>query len=120
MGIRERLVYAEDVLERIERERAYMTDVGRIHARSAVNTAPTADAEPVKHGRWVIKSNGKGAYANNWAVCSECHVVGSPQWKRCPVCEAKMDLSNITAKAKEALDRMGQEAHGGAADGDGN
>lgn len=23
--------------------------------------------------------------------CSGCKTMGSPQWKRCPVCEAKMD-----------------------------
>ena len=113
-----RLVYAEDVLALIERNRAYMTDVGKIHARSAVHSAPTVDAELVKHGRWVTKSSGKGANATNWAVCSECHVCGSPQWKRCPVCEAKMDLSNVTDQTKEALERMGQKAHGGAADGE--
>ena len=36
-----RMVYAEDVLELIDRGKAYMTDVGRIHAKNAVNEAPT-------------------------------------------------------------------------------
>lgn len=45
-----------------------------------------------KHGHWIIHSSGRGEYANNWAECSECHVCGSPQWKVCPVCEAKMDM----------------------------
>lgn len=44
-----------------------------------------------KQGRWIIRSSGKGNYATNWAECSECNVCGSPQWKVCPVCEAKMD-----------------------------
>lgn len=44
-----------------------------------------------KTGRWIIQSSGKGANAMNWAECSECHVCGSPQWKVCPVCEAKME-----------------------------
>ena len=26
-----------------------------------------------------------------FCYCSECLVNGSPQWKRCPVCEAKME-----------------------------
>ena len=43
-------------------------------------------------GRWIIHSSGTGANTNNWAECSECHVAGSPQWKRCPVCEAKMEV----------------------------
>ena len=45
-------------------------------------------------GRWIIRSNGKGDYATNWAECSECHTCGSPQWKVCPVCETKMDGGN--------------------------
>ena len=44
-----------------------------------------------KHGRWIVRSNGIGKYATNWAECSNCHVCGSPQWKVCPVCETKMD-----------------------------
>lgn len=46
----------------------------------------------VRRGRWIIHSNGKGADANNWAECSECHVCGSPNWKVCPVCETKMEV----------------------------
>ena len=45
-------------------------------------------------GRWIIRSNGKGDHATNWAECSECHTCGSPQWKVCPVCETKMDGDN--------------------------
>lgn len=30
-----------------------------------------------------------GAKMDGWC-CSECKTLGSPQWKRCPVCEAKM------------------------------
>ena len=37
-------------------------------------------------GRWV-EHNFLGH--KQW-VCSECQTLGSPQWKRCPVCEARM------------------------------
>lgn len=37
-------------------------------------------------GRWV-KHNFLGH--EQWA-CSECQTLGSPQWKCCPVCEARM------------------------------
>ncbi len=40
-----------------------------------------------KRGHWITHSRG----LNTWAECSECHVCGSPQWKVCPVCEAKME-----------------------------
>ena len=43
-------------------------------------------------GHWIIHSSGSGSQTTNWAECSECHVCGSPQWKVCPVCEAKMEV----------------------------
>ena len=49
--------------------------------------APTVDAEPIVRCHWV-KHNFLGH--EQW-VCSGCQTLGSPQWKRCPVCEAKMD-----------------------------
>lgn len=54
--------------------------------------APAVDAEPVKHGQWVIKyiRGGDHKYCIG-IICSECATVGTPRWKRCPVCEAKMD-----------------------------
>ena len=51
-----------------------------------IKAIPAADVEPVKRGRWVHKVLlGEQAW-----FCSECKTIGSPQWKRCPVCEAKM------------------------------
>ena len=52
---------------------------------------PTIDAEPVRHGRWITIQHIGGV---NWyeTTCSECKTSGSPKWKRCPVCEAKMGL----------------------------
>ncbi len=48
---------------------------------------PTADVEEIRHGEWLEQRLlGKTVYD-----CSECATLGSPMWKRCPVCEAKMD-----------------------------
>lgn len=49
--------------------------------------------DAVKHGRWKrIGGIGKLSGKRVWEyVCSECKTLGSPQWKCCPVCEAKMD-----------------------------
>lgn len=52
-----------------------------------VKRQPTADVVEVKRGRWI--SHNKGM--NNWVECSECNTVGSPFWKGCPVCLARMD-----------------------------
>ena len=44
------------------------------------------DVEVVKHGRWIEQTiSGE----QTWC-CSACKTLGSPHWKRCPVCEAKM------------------------------
>ena len=56
-----------------------------------------ADVAPVVHGRWIPNIPQKqeritrSPLAINW-YCSECKTEGSPHWKRCPVCEAKMEL----------------------------
>ncbi len=53
--------------------------------------ASSVDAVEVVHGRWVMKETMiRSPFAKNY-YCSECQTEGSPQWKRCPVCEAKMD-----------------------------
>lgn len=51
---------------------------------------PTADVEEVRHGRWLPQVV---AGVKAWD-CSECKTIGSPHWKRCPICEAKMDGGN--------------------------
>ena len=45
---------------------------------------PAADVVEVKHGRWIT-------HRDKLTSCSECHTLGSPQWKGCPVCLARMD-----------------------------
>jgi rubrerythrin len=53
----------------------------------AILNAPSADVTEVRHGEWLKRDLfGKTIYN-----CSECDTIGSPVWKRCPVCEAKMD-----------------------------
>lgn len=52
MADEKRLVYAEDVLELLEDDRVYMTDVGYIHAKAAVNEAPTVDPSELVYGKW--------------------------------------------------------------------
>lgn len=52
-----------------------------------IQALPTADVEEVRHGRWMPQI----LLGQRVWDCSECKTLGSPQWKRCPVCEAKMD-----------------------------
>ena len=48
-----------------------------------VDSVPAADVAPVVRGRWIPDGN--------TVCCSECKTLGSPQWKGCPVCLARMD-----------------------------
>lgn len=58
--------------------------------RRCVEVTPTADVEEVRHGGWLEQNLcGKTIY-----VCSNCQTLGSPLWKRCPVCEVKMGGKN--------------------------
>ena len=52
-----------------------------------IEIIPAADVEPLKRGSWVHKI----LLGEQTWFCSECKTIGSPTWKRCPVCEAKMD-----------------------------
>lgn len=52
-----------------------------------VEHAPVADVVPVVHGRWIYHFIPGGKVYS----CSECKTLGSPQWKGCPVCLARMD-----------------------------
>ena len=64
-------------------------DVIAVH--NALAKAPTIEAEPVKYGRWLPQT----LLGQRVWDCSECATLGSPHWKRCPVCEAKMDGGEV-------------------------
>lgn len=72
----------------------YATASDFLSARDAIERAikvfeslPAADVESVKRGRWLPQIlNG----IRIWD-CSECKTIGSPAWKRCPKCGARMD-----------------------------
>lgn len=85
MDTEDRLIYANDFLDLF-----YVASAGQ--DKSFIKTVEmvledTPSVE-VKHGRWIQHNKGQ----NNWVECSECNTVGSPFWKRCPICEAKMEV----------------------------
>ena len=82
--------------EYIEREAAIAWFMPYVHEEKSIDAdvvisdikgMKAADVEPVRHGRWLPQI----ALGTRVWVCSECKTIGSPAWKRCPVCEAKMD-----------------------------
>jgi hypothetical protein len=74
----------EAVVHHFMNTRRYLTKDLVMDAAYEVSKMPAADVAPVVHGRWINHLGG-------WVNCSECKTVGSPQWKGCPVCLARMD-----------------------------
>ena len=71
---------------------------GVLYVLDKSDEAPTIEAEPVRHGRWVPLSY--DGYTNGYPVydeweCSECHFAcegeGEPPLNYCPYCGAKLD-----------------------------
>jgi DNA-directed RNA polymerase subunit RPC12/RpoP len=96
METKKRLVYAEDVLSRIDNDKLIIGQIGTIHAKSAVNRAKTVDAVEVVHGRWMVNTDDfTPAYR-----CSACGYnkpmiagerISQGAMNYCPTCGAKMD-----------------------------
>lgn len=57
-----------------------------------IKDAPTIDAAPVKHGKWLPVLNGIDDDSNPAFDCSECDAMCRKQYNYCPRCGAKMDL----------------------------
>lgn len=75
-------------------QKHYHNSYGEVIKTTPLVSVPTADAEPVKHGRWVESWGGK------WHSCSVCGGIPPFNFKGedlptdyCPHCGAKMDLT---------------------------
>ena len=82
MMARGKLISAEDLF-------LSMRDDPEINAKHFARIREHIDHAPdaMKRGRWIPHNKGQ----NNWVECSRCNTAGSPFWKCCPVCEARMD-----------------------------
>lgn len=60
---------------------------------AAIDKAPTVDAEPVRHGKWI--NAGHDAFTQ-YRRCSCCArlLANAPAYDYCPRCGAKMDGGN--------------------------
>lgn len=83
-----RMIFAEDLIESL-RDDPSINGTNFRKLKQHIEEVPDA----VKHGHWIVHCSvgGRQSLARTYVECSECHVCGSPQWKVCPVCEAKMD-----------------------------
>ena len=75
---------AEYIEREALRDALYDADSITMNGVKILNQFPSADVAPVRHGRWI--------QGNGYVECSECNTQGSPHWKCCPVCTARMDL----------------------------
>lgn len=67
-----------------------------IFALAMVTQAPTIDAEPVRHGKWIRQTDTRfGEMLNDILICSECNVAFSTvnmiRRSYCPNCGCRMD-----------------------------
>jgi hypothetical protein len=86
-----RLIDADAAIDRYyaEYKKQDICDGGedRDWLKRCIDEAPTIEAEPVRHGRWVVQDEGRTRF-----MCSECKAKnydGSGRY--CPNCGAKMD-----------------------------
>lgn len=88
-----RPIDADAVLVEVKKAFDFSDRRGQLaHAISCIQNAPTIEAEPVRHGRWIKKENyGGGIYT----ACSECGAMMNLPWFwYCGKCGAKMDASD--------------------------
>ena len=114
-----RLIDADALMKDIDSD-IFNTESRRCYEKMRVRKQPTIDAEPVRHGRWILKAHDKKVNYL-WTVtayCSECCDEGNEIWSGyfpgvpdfmakdvaldsartvklsnyCPNCGAKMDL----------------------------
>jgi Zn finger protein HypA/HybF involved in hydrogenase expression len=88
------LLYALDDIELIEDG-----DVDINELEDLIKRLPIIEAEPIKHGRWIMKQH--LIFHQQLPYCSECDKTGIFKYDYCPHCGAKMDEST-----------MGQVKHG--------
>ena len=62
--------------------------------RRRIENAPKVDAEPIRHGRWIVHTTWHGMFGLIHSECSECGFDRNgdlSSWIFCPNCGAKMD-----------------------------
>lgn len=66
---------------------------GFLLAREDLKEAPTIEAEPVRHGEWIVAAE-EWRNQIEWYECTQCHFESSTAYKHCPNCGAKMEAEN--------------------------
>lgn len=95
-----RLIDADRALEIVRDQRIAHPNAYHLtnYATLILQEAPTIEAEPVRHGRWIKHHNYfQGFYENTDYKCSVCGL--EREWlggaNYCPNCGARMDLEDV-------------------------
>lgn len=78
---------------------------GFLLARDDVKEAPTIEAEPVRHGKWIVDAE-DFRHQIGWVKCSQCDFPTSTAYNYCPHCGAIMDENEISNIARESADKI--------------
>lgn len=85
-----RLIDADALTRRFKVRGCFKKDMLGAMVAKIINTSPTIEAEPVRHGRWDAKiMKDIGTYTVYW--CSECNCYSYFKYNYCPDCGSKMD-----------------------------
>ena len=75
-----------DTLWKVFENAGWWDNADRDVAQDLLDKAPTVDAEPVQHGRWIPMQPYLG-----FMKCSVCGMIWETESPHCPSCGAKMD-----------------------------
>lgn len=81
----ERETALKNIKETIIGASEFANDI-RIAAINAVNSAPTADVQEVRHGKWIKSKNERKC-----SLCGYFYFTNTDTFNFCPHCGAKMD-----------------------------
>lgn len=96
-----RLIDADALLNRMQKDPLFDL-VERYGVSGVINAEPTADAVPVRHGKWTRHTLGTSSYGTTvMHQCSECECMTISRFLYCPNCGARMDAD----KREEDLQR---------------
>lgn len=85
-------------------EEGFIGTVGEL-----IDKQHTIEAEPVRHGRWIVHTTWHGMFGLIHSECSECKFDRNgdlSSWKFCPNCGAKMDLRTPTEVELDIADSV--------------
>ena len=91
-----RYIDAEKAIEIAESNKAVLQSLGDIvDIREIVNDVPTADVQPVKHGKWILDEDSSSEEEKCYR-CSNCKAILEEDYKwhnhnYCYNCGARMD-----------------------------